>query len=875
MKIKRSTWWNLHSHSRYSINDAMPEVEEMVATVAAMGQPALGLTDHGNMAGSAELYSECMKAGIKPFPGTELYVVNSREDKKAKRHHMCAVAYTSEGYENLVNLSTTSYKNFYHKPLIDMRDLAQLSEAGKLKGIAATSGCYFGLVSQSVVKGQEGLVDGYLKSFDQWFDKFYVELQSHNIDHDDGWSDQKIIDKLIETADRLGLPCVITQDAHYTHLENKHDHETLKRLVAFGPDSDDAVFPGDGFHLASDGWIRDHHTDAALQRGLAGLGELLELHELRIPELDSYSYSVPFTVADPERELKEFCENEIAVRGLGDEHRELLAEEIEVIEVSRMAGYLLLVKEVTDHCKEENIFQQTRGSASGSLVCWLLGITQFDPIAWGLRYERFISRDRTKPPDIDLDIEHTRRQDVIDWLNSRYAVTQIGTYSTYSLSGTGEDTKGSLRVKYLARQRKMGTNVISWSDVPVEDRDDLQRLSGKRMISSYGVHPAGLLVTAAQQDIDRLVPMMYVANSKTFVTQYDGKTVEKMGLMKLDILGLHTLSILNKAIANLGKSDLEWIPFNDKDTFRLIRSGRTDGIFQLEGPSSKRGVKQLKPTKIKDIIDAMALFRTAIMKSGETENYIERKHNKQTMPKRHPLISSVTDSTQGIMLFQEQVIEILRVLEMDLEDLNSFMTAIKASNKDIGGAGDIIAAGKETIHELCNNKGMSDEDFVSLWTGIEGFAEYGFNKAHSTAYGVAAYRCAYLATHFPIEFYAAVLNINAGTDKEAEYLRAVRGLDIRVKPADINVSGTSYEVDKKRRCIRKGFLAVKGVGEKASTEIISKRPEGGYKSIKHFCESVEHRKVTGVKPYLKEGDPTVGVLGALTDARAFQEIDDH
>ena len=870
--VRSQPFWNLHSHSRYSANDALPQVADMVAAVKEMGQPALGLTDHGNTAGSVQLYKECKSAEIKPFPGSELYIVHDRGDKKAKRHHMCVVAYTSQGYENLVNLSTQSFKNFYHKPLLDPRDLAELSEAGKLKGIAATSGCYFGLISQSIVQGNFGTAESYVKSMSAWFDKYYIELQSHNIDHDDDWTDQKIVDQLIDLADQVGLPCVLTQDAHYIKQEEKYDHEVLKRLVSFGT-GDDGTFPGDGFGLADEQWIREHHTVASQSRGFAGLSELLDLHDISIPELDSYHYNVPFTVADPEQELRTFCEQKLNELDLPKKYWDLLQEELDVITFARMAGYLLTVKEITDWCRKETIYTTTRGSASGSLVCWLLEITQIDPIKWGLRYERFVSRDRTKPPDIDLDVEHTERQRLIEWLGERFAVAQIGTYTTYSLSGEDKGGKGSLRVKYFARKRATGQPINDWSEVPVQDKNDLYRIGERKLISNYGVHPAGFVVTTTESDLRRLVPMMHVASSGAFVTQYDGEDVEKLGYVKLDVLGLKTLTILNKARQNLGRDDLDWIPFNDSSTFKTIRSGNTAGVFQLEGGSAKRGCIDLKPTKISDVIDAMALFRPAALNTGATARFIDRKSKIEEIPERHPILMKATGKTQGIMIFQEQVITILRDLGMEPDPLTKFLTAVKASNKSVNNAQQIIDDSKSAIAQLCYDNGMSKEEFEQLWADIEGFAAYGFNKAHSTAYGIAAYKCAYLSTHHPIEFFGAVLNVAAGNpDKEPMYIAAARKNGVRIRPPHVNYSGESYEVDHRHKCIRKGLLSIRGVGAKAADAIVSVRPKGGFNSIESFCELVNHRKVTGIKAYATERDSSVGTFGVLWESRAFEDI---
>lgn len=849
----------------------------MVKTVAAMGQRALGLTDHGNMAGALELYSASVKAGIKPFPGSELYVVRDRADKKAKRHHMCVVAYTTKGYENLVHLSTLSNINFHNKPIIDHNDMATLADQGLLEGIAATSGCFFGLTSQALNRGETDEARSLLATYAGWFPKFYVELQNHNISREDQRPDNDIADELHALSIELGLPCVITQDAHYCHEHDKEQHEALKRLVAFGPDADDAVFPGDGFHLADQLWVEQHHHGSRLSDGIAGLNDLLEAHDLRIKELDNYHYNIPFTVEDPLKELQVQCAKKLMEMDMPITYTDRFLDEMLVIRDTGMAGYLLLVAEVTDWCRANNIFYQARGSASGSIVCWLLGITQADPIKWKLRFERFISRDRTKPPDIDLDVEHERRKDLIEWLSERFAVHQIGTWMEYSLSSADDDgeSKGSLRVRYYARLKASGKESIEWQDVPLEDKRMLNALDSSGAYSSYGTHAAGLVITTNEGDFARLVPLMKVASSSTFVTQYDMNNVEKLGLVKLDVLGLKTLSVLHRTMENLGRDvfdGLDWIPLNDKKTYQAIARGDTAGVFQLEGYSAKMGCKELKPTTIKDVIAAMALFRPATMNSGATRSFIQRKHRNEEIPERHRIIDSNTKNTYGIMVYQEQVIGILRDLGMDADNLTAFLKAVKASNADVGDAGAVIAGYQQQVDEMCVSAGFTRDDVKWLWTQIKGFAEYGFNQAHATAYGITAYRCAYLSENHPLEFHAALLAVAAGTDKEPIYVRAARAKNIRILKADVNYSDVTYAVDKKKKGIRKGLLALKGIGDNAASEVINNRPEGGFDSMEHFCKSVSHRKITGVKAFMESGDLTVGTIGKLYDHGAFESL---
>lgn len=882
--IKRAPrFWSAHTHSTFSAQDALPSVKEIVTRVTELGQPALGLTDHGNMGGTVQLYQECKKAGILPFPGSEIYLVkNINKTKYAKgrkadgagRYHMGVLAYTTKGYENLVNLSTLSHSQFYFKPLVDLESFARLHQDGRTEGLAITTGCYFGLIVQSLVTRGEKTARQYLKALDTWFpNSVFVEIQNHNIDHGDGWNDDKVADALVQLADELGLPVVCTQDSHYTLEGDRADHEALKRLVAFGPDPDDAVFPGDGFHLADDAWLDQHHAPARLERGLEGLAELLGRHDLSIPVLDSYQYAVPLALTDPQAILVSQCEAALRGRGLdrGQYHARLAAE-LEVVGAAGMAGYLLLCQEVTEYMRDEKILFNARGSAAGSLVCWLLRITGPDPIKWNLRFERFLSKDRTKPPDVDLDIEHERRSDVLTWMRSKWSVQQIATWAKLSLTGEETESKGSLLVKYYAAMNKQEEKVNAWSEVPREDQLLLKRLSDREMYSGNGKNAAGVVVTATKAQIDKMVPMLWIASSESFLTQYPKDDIEALGYVKLDVMGVKMLSVIRRTLELLGKEDLEWIPLTDGPTYSAIRSGQTEGVFQLSGWSAQKGCRDLKPTKIGDVIAAMALFRPATQSSGATASFIARKHGSEPVPSRHELIMKATQTTYGIMLYQEQVIAILRDLGMEADDLTKFLKAVKASNKDIGDAGKVIEGYQSMIAGLCSAAGMTPADQAWLTHAVDGFSQYGFNSAHATTYGLMAYQTAYLMVKHPIEFHTALLAVAAGEEKEPKYLTAARSRGVKILPPDVTISGLTYTMDRRRMAVRKGLLAIKGIGGTTGVEIVRCQP---FTDFQDFLDRVDHRKVTGVKDVRlgkKPVDQAIGALKALYEIGALNSL---
>jgi DNA polymerase-3 subunit alpha len=364
------------------------------------------------------------------------------------------------------------------------------------------------------------------------------------------------------------------------------------------------------------------------------------------------------------------------------------------------------------------------------------------------------------------------------------------------------------------------------------------------------------------------------------VTQYYKDDVESLGKVKLDLLGVKTLSVIHKCLDNIGRDfrdGLDWIPLNDKATYRTISQGRTDGVFQLEGWASKRGCKDLKPTKISDVIASMALFRPAPMNSGATADYISRKNKTKEMPQRHEALMKHTRATYGIFLYQEQVIYVLRDMGMGADNLTKFLKAVKASNSDIGDAGKVIDGFKEEVQHLAVLNGVPDEDFDWMWDAVTGFAAYGFNLAHSTVYGITAYISAYLATNYELEFYAALLNVFAGSTKQGKdtkskeeiYLLAAKQMGIRILPADINASGVSYEVDPQRMGIRKGLMGVKGIGEKTARRVVNVRPDGGYQSVHEVCRL---SRIAGSGPYLESGDLQVGSIGHFSEYGAFDDL---
>lgn len=906
MRIKRQQYWSVHTHSEYSANDAMGSVASIVTRARELGYRGLALTDHGNIAGSVELYRECRKVGIKPFPGCEMYLVEDRSNKKTsiKRYHFGVFAYTTEGYRNLVNLVNLSHENFYHKPIVDLADLARLKEEGKTEGIALTTGCFFGYVTQTLVNDGPREARRIVGMFKNWFDT-YVEIQKHNIhehDHDEDW----IAEQLIEIADYYDLPIVLGQDSHYTHLEHQSVHNGMKRLATAWADPDDSEFPGDGFHMVDDQWMIEHHGQEVFDRAMEGHKRLLDLHDMHIEEMETYRYRIPHVVDDPGYVIsRKLADNAKAMSLESQRYKERLVTELETIKLTGMTDYLLLVSDVCQYMRENNIEYQTRGSAAGSLVCYLLGITNVDPIKWGTSFDRFMGKpktaadgtvtsDRQSPPDIDLDVDNTRRGEVIAWLDQRYSVMQIGNWSEmgFKTDASGEQTSGetgSIVVKFFSAQRrklaKQGhtkeeiNRLLVWDNVAQEDREMLQQLSDIKPLSGAGTHACGLILCNSKDEMDLMVPKMWVPNSKIHVSQFNMKRVEEIGLVKLDLLGSKTVAVMSRTARELGYDSIDDLKnskrfsFTDSKVYSAMARGNTEGVFQLEGYSSMMGVKELKPRKISDVVAAMALFRPATMDAGATKEYMDRRFNKAQTPERHPLFEAAIKETNGIILYQDQVIDILRALGMDSADLTLFLKAIKASNKNQAGAKKTIDTYMPMVKRFCNEKGVSETDWLWLQGAFQAAAGYGFNKAHATVYGVTAYLTQWMRVYHPDVFFANLISIHiADPDRVVKYERVARRSGVRILRADILESDASNYRVVRPGVIRRPLQTIKGVGAVASSYIQQAQP---FSNFEEFLDKANYSKITGLKTF-KPGITTeaelIGVLKCLHESSAVESI---
>lgn len=899
-----SPWFHPHAHSKFSVLDGMPSVKDMVDVVVRNRQPGLVLSDHGNMSGVAQLYKACRKADIIPFPGEEFYVVSNVDDKEAERHHMVMFALNLNGYQALVRLSSRSHERdrFHRKPRIDLSDLAELSRVAR-DDIAVTTGCYFGFVPQAIVKAKGGTRNAIkrAKYLAGLFTYTFVEIQHHNTFTANEIDDDSMVRLLWDVAFATGIPVLVTQDAHYCEMSHKAQHDLMKRVGYYGASSDDSekdwTFPGDSYHLADTDWVQSHYEEwpSIWSEAEDSARTLLEANELRIPPLDKYAYYIPEIRKDAESYIKRRCWTSLTVLDINDKrYKDRLVYELDVIETLGFFDYFVLACEIVDFCKERGIRIAARGSASGSIVCWLIGATQLDPIEYKLMFERFLSLDRERPPDIDFDIDKFRRDEVIGFIESKHQCIPIGTYGTL---GQDEETgKGSMFVLFMQHERqRLGKEEFDKQYRDIKSMADLDRATQRRLYAladhnvykHHATHAAGLLVTDENYPITDYVPTMLVASKGHSVTQMTMDDVEDLGFVKVDLLGLRAEFTVARTLELIGESpvdDMSWVPLDDHDTFMAMRRGSTSsGIFTFEGYTQANGAKEVRVKSIDDLTLVNALYRPATINSGYVRRYLKRKNGEEEadyLDGPGGLFEQSFGSTYGIPVYQEQVLTLLRLLGFPQHELNQMLKAIKASNKKIEAAGKTFDETEVKFKELCSDAGFTRKQSNDAWEAILQFSDYSFNKAHAAEYAVRGYMTAYLKVHYPLEFHTALLQgvaMSGGeTQKRLEpaYSKEARACGIRLLQPDISISGEWWTVDRKSNAIRRGLTSIKGVGGAVADAIVHGREKHKPTDLVGYLEAAKEvggRAVSGGNDYIKTGNFS-GVVKALRDAGALRSL---
>ena len=860
--MPHSDFIHLHLHTQYSLLDGACRIKEILGLAAQHKMDALAITDHGNMFGAVEFYLEAQKAGIKPIIGCEVYVAPaSRLDKTAggiedSSNHLILLAKDESGYQNLMKLVSIAYlEGFYYRPRIDKEILAKYS-----KGLIGLTACLKGevasLLAQKRFNDALKCADTYLNILGK--DNLYLEVQPNSI------PEQKIVnDGLIRISKELGLPLVATNDVHYLQKKDAAAHEALLCIQTQTTldDPNRMRFSTDEFYFTSPQEMKDAFKDipeaVANTRVIAQRCNLeLDFSKVHLPKY------VPPGGIDKEVFLRELCE-----RGLAERFTETtpvilerLEYELAMIKKMGFISYFLIVWDFIHYAKSQSVpVGPGRGSAAGSLVSYLLGITDLNPLSYGLLFERFLNPERVSLPDIDIDFCYERRPEIIDYVTKKYGrenVAQIITFGTMQARAVIRDVGRVMSISYAEVDRiakmippdpnmTLKDALISEPELNNMYKNDAQitklvniALSLEGLNRHASVHAAGVVI--ADKPLDNYMPLFKTGDDQ-ITSGYSMGILEKIGLLKVDFLGLRTLTVISEAVKLVkeaqGKDiDIRSLPLDDANTYKLLCLAQTIGVFQVESSGMRDLLKKLEPSRFEDLIALLALYRPGPIGSGMLDDFIQRKHGRVPIRYDHKKLETVLKETYGIIVYQEQIMQIASILAgftMAQADLLR-----RAMSKKIP---EVLEKQRSNFISGCVKNEIGGAVANKVFDLIEYFSGYGFNKSHSTAYALISYRTAYLKANHPVEFMTALLTSErVNTDKIVEYVNEAARMGITVLPPDINESGALFQF-KDKSTIRFGLLAVKNVGGGGVDSMIAARSQGNFKSLEDLCRRIDLR----------------------------------
>jgi len=873
--MKNIPFCHLHFHTEYSLLDSSCKVAEAVQTAKELGQNYLAITDHGNLYGAVAFYKKALAAGIKPIIGCEVYVARNGMDEKTSQSdnlHLVLLAENQEGYENLMHLVSLSHlEGFYYKPRIDKKLLREYN-----KGLIGLSACLKGEVTEACA---EGAVDKAVELANEYSDilgpdNFYLEIQDH------GLPKQKEANKhILEVAKMTGLPLVATNDVHYLRQADHEAHDVLICLQQGNllTDSNRMQYSGNQFYMKSGAEMERLFPNQP--EALANTVEIARRCNVEFEfDLPAERLHFPAFFPLPDGVTKEDHLMEIGKRGLeqlykladfdnpvdalGERVKKQYEYEAGIIKKTNYVNYFLVVADFIQWAKDNGIpVGPGRGSGAGSIVAYALGITAIDPLQYNLIFERFLNPDRVSPPDFDIDFCPTRRADVIEYVRNKYGeecVAQIITFGTLGAKTLMRDIGRvlDLPLPECDRIAKLIPDMTKNLESAKKESPDFKRAcehdETARQIMKYaprleglprhtGVHAAGVVI--GEKPLIDIIPLTQERKEHQTVVQFEKGPTEEIGLLKMDFLGLKNLTIIQEAIEHIEKNhgiklDPMELPLDDPNTFELFCRGDTAGVFQLESPGMRDTLRQVAPDSIEDIIAILALYRPGPMQF--ISDYIKRKHGKEKVVYDHPILEPILKETNGIIVYQEQIQQAAR-------DLAGFSL----------GEGDILrrAMSKKKPEEMAKQRGsfvegcarinrIPKEKAGKIFKNIEKFAEYGFNKSHSTAYGFVSFQTAYLKANYPEEFMAALLSAEMGTpDKLAAVLAETREMGIEIRPPSVNESIARFRPVKE--AILFGMVGIKNVGAGAVESLVAEREANGpYEGLIDFCQRVDGREVT-------------------------------
>jgi len=863
--MKYANFVHLHTHSQYSLLDGACRLDSVIELARELKMPALAVTDHGNMFGAIEFYKKANRAGIKPIIGCEAYVAGgSRHEKKPSNlypdggFHMVLLAKNLTGYKNLMKLTSAGFlEGFYHRPRIDKELLRLYSE-----GLIATSACLKGEVNWNLLKGNTEAAVATARELQEIFGEgnFFLEMQNHGLE-----KEQLLIPKLDAISRETGIPLVVSNDCHYLRQEDSLAHDALLCIQTgkMVEDTNRMRYNSDQIYFKSADEMEKLFGDfkPALENTLA-IAETCNL-ELEMGNLKLPIFPIPRNFVDADVYLRHLCEEGCRNRYevITENLTERLDYELGVIKQMGYAGYFLIVKDFCDYARAQHIpVGPGRGSAAGSLVSYALGITNVDPIRFELLFERFLNPERISMPDIDIDFADRGRDKIIQYVIEKYGkenVCQIITFGTMAARGVIRDVGRVLSMPYgeVDKIAKMvpATPGMTLS-VALKQVDDLKKLrkEDKRVerLINYALtleglarhastHAAGVVI--APSALTNYVPL-FKGTKDEITTQYDMKMVEAIGLLKMDFLGLRTLTVIDDAIRMIHenhhdiKIDPDKLPLDDPEVYRVFASGRTIGIFQFESSGMRDYLRRLGPENFTDITAMNALYRPGPLDSGMIDTYIERKKGQSKVEYLHPMLEEILKPTYGVIVFQEQVLKIANQLagySLGHADLLRKAMGKKDAN--------LMAEQKKAFLAGAVKQKVDPKIADEMFHQIETFARYGFNKAHATCYALVAYQTAWLKHYYPREFMAAMLTSEiSSSDRIYILLEECRRKDIQILPPDVNESNIDFTVVEGN--IRFGLLAIKNVGEGPASAIVKARRDGGpFESLADLTSRVEAR----------------------------------
>ena len=864
----------LHNHSDYSLLDGASQLPAMVDRAVELGMPALALTDHGVMYGAIELLKLCTKAGIKPIIGNEMYVINGSIDdpqqKKEKRYHLVVLAKNAVGYRNLVKLTSISHlrgmrgRGIFARACIDKQLLSQYSE-----GLIVATACLGGEIPQAILQGRPDAAREVASWYQRTFgDDFYLEIQDHG-----GIEDRIVNTGIARIAAELGIELIATNDAHYLSANDVEAHDALlcvltgklisdvKRLRYTGTE----YIKGEAEMLSL---FNDHLPAELIERAVANTAKVAEkveaydiLGRYQMPRfpIPAGHTAVSYLTEVAEQGLRQRLRLDSGA-GFEPHYGDRLAFELQVMEQMGFPTYFLVVWDYIRFARDNGIpVGPGRGSAAGSLVAYALGITNIDPVTNGLLFERFLNPERKSMPDIDTDFCIERRGEVIDYVTKRYGeekVAQIITFNRMTSKAVLKDVARVLDIPYGDADRlaklipvvrgkpaKLKEMIGAESPAPefrekyekdpVVQRwvDMAMRIEGTN--KTFGVHAAGVVIAA--EPLDELVPLQR-NNDGQVITQYFMEDVESMGLLKMDFLGLKNLTMIDKTVNLVQqysgiKVDPDDLPLNDVGTYALLARGDLEGIFQLESSGMRQIVRDLKPSSLEDISSILALYRPGPLDAGLIPKFINRKHGREVIDVAHEKLEPILKETYGIMVYQEQIMKIAQELAgYSLGEADLLRRAMgKKKKSEMEKHQSLFVSG-------ATERGVEPRIAEALFEQMVLFAEYCFNKSHSTAYGAVTYQTAYLKAHYPVAYMAALLTVNSGDSAKVQrYIANCNAMGIEVMPPDVNASGIDFTPVGDR--ILFGLSAVRNLGDGAIRQLIEARSgDGRFNSLAELCD---------------------------------------